>query len=423
MTTTENAADIAANPDLPAVVLVGSLDTKHAEYAFVRDRLVAAGVRCRLVDTGVQGKGTSDADIDRVAVAAAAGVDHAALAAGNDRNAAVSAMAAGAAVLLQGWFDRGEVAGLMVLGGSNAGFVMSRLAPVLPIGVPKLLVSTIVAGDTRPYVGTSDLTMMYPVVDIAGLNSVSVPVLARAADAMAGMVSGAAVPDVLAGRQPVGATMFGVTTSCVSAVAEHLTSARNAEVQVFHCTGSGGLTFEAMIASGMFAAVADITTTELADELVGGVCTAGPHRLEAAGARGVPQVVSTGALDMVNFGPRDSVPEKYSERLLLAHNPSVTLMRTDAAENAELGAVMARKLNAASGFVEVHVPLRGFSQISVVGAPFHDAEADAAFVAALRADLDPRIPLHLHDLAINDPDFARQLDDAMDRALSTTKGR
>lgn len=407
----------------PAVVLAGSLDTKHAEYGFVRDRLAAAGVPCRLVDTGVLGEAGLPADVDRTEVAAAAGSDLTALVAGGDRNAAVSAMADGAAALLRRWFEAGEIAGLIVLGGSNAGFVMSRLAPVLPIGVPKLLVSTIVAGDTRPYVGTTDLTMMYPVVDIAGLNSVSVPVLAKAADAMAGMVSGPAVPDVLAGRKSVGATMFGVTTTCVTAVAEHLTDVQDAEVQVFHCTGSGGRTFEAMISSGLFAAVADITTTELADELAGGVCSAGPDRLEAAGALGIPQVVSTGALDMVNFGPRDTVPDRFADRLLFAHNPSVTLMRTDATENAELGRIMARKLNAANGFVEVHVPLRGFSQISVAGAPFHDAEADAAFVTALQADLDPRIPLHLHDLAINDPDFARQLDDAMDRALSTTKGQ
>lgn len=258
-----------------------------------------------------------------------------------------------------------------------------------------MLVSTIVAGDTRPYVGTSDLTMMYPVVDIAGLNSISVRVLANAADAMAGMVRHAPIPDMLAGRKSVGATMFGVTTTCVTAVADHLESARDAEVQVFHCTGTGGRTFEAMIASGLFAAVADITTTELADELVGGVCTAGPRRMEAAGALGIPQVVSTGALDMANFGPRDTVPARYADRLLFVHNPSVTLMRTDGAENAELGRIMARKLNAANGFVEVHVPMLGFSQISVEGGPFHDPEADAAFVAALQADLDPRIPLQL----------------------------
>lgn len=403
------------------VVLVGALDTKHAEYGFVRDRIAAAGVPCLLVDTSVLGTPGIAADVDRRSVAAAAGADHDALAAAGDRNAAVSAMARGAAAVVRDLHRDGRVAAVVVLGGSNAGFVMSEVAPVLPLGVPKVLVSTVVAGDTRPYVGTSDLTMVYPVVDIAGLNSVSTPVLARAADAVAGMVTGPPVP-APSDRPVVGATMFGVTTACVQAVGEHLETA-GAEVQVFHCTGTGGRTFESLVASGLFAAVADVTTTELADELVGGVCSAGPHRLEAATAHGVPQVVSVGALDMVNFGPRDTVPSEHARRHLLAHNPSVTLMRTSPAENAELGRTIARKLAGATAFVEVHVPRRGFSQISAPGGPFHDPDADAALIDSLHAALDPRIPLHVHDLAVNDPAFARHLGGAMDRALSsTTKG-
>ncbi|GAA0895753.1 Tm-1-like ATP-binding domain-containing protein [Pseudonocardia zijingensis] len=401
------------------VVLVGALDTKHAEYGFVRDRITAAGVPCLLVDTSVLGEPGLAADVDRRAVAEAAGAEHDGLVAAGDRNAAVSAMARGAAAVVRELHRAGRVAAVVVLGGSNAGFVMSEVAPVLPLGVPKVLVSTVVAGDTRPYVGTSDLTMIYPVVDIAGLNSVSTPVLARAADAVVGMVTGPPVP-VAADRPVVGATMFGVTTACVQAVGEHLGA--NAEVQVFHCTGTGGRTFESLIASGLFAAVADVTTTELADELVGGVCTAGPHRLEAATAHGVPQVVSVGALDMVNFGPRDTVPAEHAGRHLLAHNPSVTLMRTSPAENAELGRIIARKLAGARAFVEVHVPRRGFSQISAPGGPFHDPEADAALIDALQAALDPRIPLHVHDLAVNDPAFARHIGAAVDRAILSTKG-
>jgi uncharacterized protein (UPF0261 family) len=400
------------------VVLVGALDTKHAEYGFVRDRITAAGVRCLLVDTSVLGTPGIAADVDRTAVATAGGADHDALVEAADRNAAVSAMACGAAAVLRDLHRAGRVAAVVVLGGSNAGFVMSEIAPVLPLGVPKVLVSTVVAGDTRPYVGTSDLTMIYPVVDIAGLNSVSTPVLARAADAVVGMVTGPPIP-ASSDRPAVGATMFGVTTACVQAVGEHL-EADGAEVQVFHCTGTGGRTFEALIASGLFAAVADVTTTELADELVGGVCSAGPHRLEAATAHGVPQVVSVGALDMVNFGPRDTVPAEHAGRLLLAHNPSVTLMRTSPEENAELGRVIAGKLAAASAFVEVHVPRRGFSQISAPGGPFHDPDADAALIDSLATALDPRIPLHVHDLAVNDPAFAHHLGAAMDRALSST---
>lgn len=409
------------------MVLVGALDTKHAEYGFVRDRLAAAGLATTLVDVGVLDEPGLSPDVTRESVAGAAGTDVVELASAGSRNDAMAAMARGAAMVLEDLHRQGEVAALIVLGGSNAGFVMSRLAPVIPIGIPKLLVSTIVAGDTRPYVGTSDLTMMYPVVDIAGLNSVSVPVLAHAADAVIGMLSGAPLPDALRGQRVVGCTMFGVTTPCVTALTDHL-RADGVEAQVFHATGTGGLTFEAMITAGVFDVVADLTTTELADELVGGVCSAGPRRLEAATARGIPQVISVGALDMVNFGPRASVPARYADRLLFAHNPSVTLMRTDAAENAELGAIMARKLNAGRvsstpgdtprPFVEVHVPRRGFSQISVEGEIFHDPVADQALIDALVADLDPSIPLHLHDLALNDPRFAEQIVAAVDRALA-----
>jgi uncharacterized protein (UPF0261 family) len=263
--------------------------------------------------------------------------------------------------------------------------------------------------------------MIYPVVDIAGLNSLSAPVLARAADACAGMVLGPPVDPPDPPRPAVGCTMFGVTTPCVSTVREALV-AQGCEAHVFHANGTGGRSLEAMIAAGLFAAVADLTTTELADELAGGVCSAGPGRLTAAAASGVPQVVSTGALDMVSFGARDTVPERYAGRLLHAHNPAVTLMRTDVAENAALGREMAAKLNRATAFVEVHVPARGFSQISVEGGPFHDAEADQALIAALRGHLDPAIPLHVHDAAVNDPAFALAITQALTRALHSPRG-
>lgn len=405
---------------LAAVVLAGALDTKAEEYGFVRDRLAAAGVATLLVDTGVLGAPGIIADISREDVAREAGSELAALVTGGNRNDAVTTMARGAATLVRRLHDSGRMSAVVVLGGSNAGFLMSRVAAALPIGCPKVLVSTIVAGDTRPYVGTSDLIMLYPIVDIAGLNSISIPVLAKAADAVAGMVTGPPLPTDTADQVSVGATMFGVTTPCVTAIHDAL-AGQGIEVQVFHATGTGGRTFEAMIASGLFDAVADITTTELADELLGGVCSAGPDRLEAAGRLGIPQVVSVGALDMANFGPLDTVPERFADRQLFAHNPSVTLMRTSPAENAELGAILARKLNAATGFVEVHVPRLGFSQISVDGAPFHDATADAALIEALQQHLDPIIPLYVHDLTINDPDFAAQIIQALDRGLNAPR--
>lgn len=402
------------------VVLAGAFDTKHQEYGYVRDRLAAAGVGSLLVDFGVQGSPGIRPDIGREAVAKAGGSDIGTLVRDGDRNAAMIVMGRGAAAEIRRLHERGEVAGVMVLGGSNAGYAMSRIADALPFGCPKLLVSTIVAGDTRPYVGTSDLTMMYPVVDIAGLNSISIPVLAHAADALAGMVTGPPTGGATDVRS-IGASMFGVTTACVSAVRDTMEGDGH-EVHVFHANGTGGRSLEAMIRSGVFAAVADVTTTELADELLGGVCSAGPHRLEAAAETGTPQVVSVGALDMVNFGAPDTVPEYFAGRLLHAHNPVVTLMRTSAEECAELGGILADKLNAGSGFTEVLIPARGFSQISVAEAPFHDADADAALIDSLRSRLDDRIPLHILDLTINDPRFADEITQSLCRALSPMKG-
>ena len=407
-------------PQPARVALVGALDTKHAEYGFVRDRLATHGVTSLLVDTGVLGTAGSTADIDRRSVAEAAGADLDALVAARDRGRAVEAMAVGAARRVARLHGEGSVSGTLVLGGSNAGYVMSRLAAMLPFGCPKLLVSTIVAGDTRPYVQTSDLAMMHPVVDLAGLNSVSAPVLARAADAMAGMVC-APPARYSAATRAVGATMFGVTTDCVTAVHDDL-STQDIETQVFHANGTGGRALERMIAGGSFAAVADVTTTELADELLGGVCSAGPDRLTAATRHGVPQVVSVGALDMANFGPADSLPERYAGRLLLAHNPAVTLVRTSPAECAVLGDTIAARLASATACTEVHIPAKGFSQVSVAGAPFHDPAADAALIDSLRAALAPHIPLYVHDLDINDATFARHLTRALHRALNSTKG-
>jgi len=397
------------------VVLAGALDTKHVEYSFLRERLASHGVAAVLLDFGVLGVAGTHAEIDRDAVARSGGATIRELADGNDRNRAMMAMADGAAVEVRARVERDEVAGVIVVGGSNAGYAMSRIAPALPFGVPKILVSTIAAGDTRPYVGTSDLTLMYPVVDIAGLNSISRTVLARAADACAGMLAGPPLDE----RTTAGAiavSMFGVTTACVGEIQGTLES-DGWEVHAFHATGVGGRSMEAMIQDGLFAAVADVTTTELADEMMGGVCAAGPDRLTAAGRRGIPQAVSVGALDMVNFGALETVPDRYRSRLLHAHNPAVTLMRTSVEECAALGREIARRVNAATGPSEVLVPLRGFSQISVEGAPFHDPAADRALVDALRSGLESSIPLHLIDTDINDPAFAAEVTISLSRML------
>jgi uncharacterized protein (UPF0261 family) len=287
----------------------------------------------------------------------------------------------------------------------------------LPVGIPKLIVSTLASGDTRPYVGAVDIAMMYSVVDIAGINRISERILTNAAAAIAGMARANEDFRASAEAKPlIGATMFGVTTPCVTAARERLES-RGYEVLVFHATGTGGRSMEALVAAGFIAGVLDITTTELADELVGGVLSAGPDRLEIAGKLGVPQVVSLGALDMVNFGPMETVPEKFRGRNLYKHNPTVTLMRTTPEETAELGHIIARKLSAAKGPVAVFIPLRGISMIATESGPFHDPEADRALIDNLKAGLRKEVEVHELDMDINDPRFAQAMADRLDELV------
>jgi uncharacterized protein (UPF0261 family) len=394
---------------MATVVLVGTLDTKGVEYAFLRERLFERGVDVVVVDAGVHEPVGLDADVSREEVARAVGADPAALAAAGDRGAAVTAMGAGAEAVVLELHAAGRLDGILALGGSGGSSIAARAMRALPVGVPKLLVSTVASGDTRPYVGAVDVTMMYSVVDIAGVNRVSARIMANAAGAIAGMV-GATVP-TLDEKPLVGATMFGVTTPCVTTARARLEEL-GYEVLVFHATGAGGQSMEALARGGFLVGVLDATTTELADELVGGVLSAGPDRLEAAGAAGLPQVVSLGALDMVNFGPRETVPSAFEGRNLYVHNPTVTLMRTTATECAELGRTIGRKLAAATGPTVVFVPLGGVSMIDVAGQPFHDPEADAALVAGLKETLGDT---ELHELSenINDPAFAIAMADRL----------
>ena len=385
----------------PTVVLVGTLDTKGDEYACLRDRLRSAGLDTLLVDVGTQGAPRTPADVPREEVAAAGGFDLADL---TDRGAAVAAMCEAAPQVVRRLFDEGRCQGVLAAGGSGNTAIATAAMRALPVGVPKLVVSTMASGDTAAYVDVSDVTMMPAVTDVAGLNSVSARILANAAAAVAGMVS--APPVELGESRPVvAATMFGVTTAAVTAAREEL-ERRGYEVLVFHATGTGGRSMESLVESGFVTGVLDLTTTELADDLVGGVLSAGPHRLEAAGRAGVPQVVSLGALDMVNFGPRASVPDRFADRQLYVHNPTITLMRTTPEECAELGRRVGAKLSAATGPVALFVPLRGVSAISGEGGPFADPDADAALLAGLRETLAPSVELHQVDAHVNDPAFA-----------------
>src|SRR4051812_25320155 len=402
----------------PTVVLVGTLDTKGDEYAFLRDRLRSAGIATLLVDVGTQGPPRTEPDVPREEVAAAGGFAPAGL---TDRGTAVRAMCAAAPVVVRRLFDEGRCQGVLAAGGWGGTAIATAAMRALPVGVPKLAVSTMASGDTSAYVDVSDVVLMPAVTDVAGLNSISARVLASAAAAMAGMVTAAPV-DLGKARPVVAATMFGVTTPGVTAARAEL-ERRGYEVLVFHATGTGGRAMESLVEAGLVGGVLDLTTTELADDLVGGVLSAGPHRLEAAGRRGIPQVVSLGALDMVNFGPRDSVPAEFSGRNLYVHNPVVTLMRTTPEECAELGRRLAAKLNAATGPVALYLPLRGVSAIAGEGGPFHDPEADAALRAGLRETLAPSVEVHEVDAHVNDPAFAVAMAARLDDFLVGTPTR
>jgi uncharacterized protein (UPF0261 family) len=386
-------------------VLVGSLDTKGDEYAFVRDRLRQSGLAVLTVDTGVLGPPAFPADISRDEVAAAAGADLGELASAADRGAAVTAMAAGAAVIVKRLHAEGNLDGALALGGTGGTSVAAQAFRELPLGVPKLIVSTAASGNTSAYIGETDLMLMPSVVDVAGLNRISLRILANAAGALAGMLGAEPIP-ASGGRPLIAASMFGVTTQCVTKARADLEEL-GYEVLVFHMTGTGGRTLEALAAQGFLAGVLDATTTELADNLVGGVFDAGPERLTAAGKAGLPQVVSVGALDMVNFGPMSTVPAEFAGRNLYVHNPTTTLMRTTPQECAQLGARLAEAVSASTGPAAIFLPLKGISAIAGEGGPFHDAEADQALFAAIRAGItNPAVELIELDLPINDPAFA-----------------
>src|ERR1700761_2301386 len=324
---------------MAAVALVGTLDTKGPDLAFLADRLRAAGADVIVVDAGTGDPPGLTPDIDGDAVAAAAGTRRAELRLAADRGRAVTEMGRGAALVVADLAAQGRVHGVLSAGGSGGSSIAAQVFAALPVGFPKLLVSTMAAGDVSPYVGAKDVCVMYSVVDVAGINRISRLVLGNAAAAMAGLGPagpGAAEPEA-DDRPLVAASMFGVTTQAVETARARLTGL-GYEVLVFHATGAGGRALEALAEARLVSGVLDLTTTELADDLVGGVLSAGPGRLTAAGAAGLPQVIAPGALDMVNFGPPATVPERFSGRLFYEHNPTVTLMRTTAEEMAQLGA-------------------------------------------------------------------------------------
>jgi uncharacterized protein (UPF0261 family) len=401
----------AASPSAPSIAVMGALDTKGAEVQFLKEQIEARGKRVLVIDTGVLGTPAFTPDVTRDEVAEAGGATIAALVAESDRGHAVTVMTEGARLVVSKLFEDGRLAGVVGLGGGAGTAVGTAAMRALPLGIPKLMVSTLASSDVRGFVGVKDITMMPTIVDVSGLNRISRRIFAQAAGAICGMVD-AKVPETAADKPLVAASMFGNTTKCVEAARPVIENA-GYELLVFHATGSGGQTMESLIEAGQIAGVLDVTTTEWADELMGGVMSAGPTRLEAAAKSGTPAVVAPGCLDMVCFWKPETVPEKYRNHRIYFHNPNITLVRTTPDDNVELGRIVAGKLNLSTGPIAVYFPTKGLSVVSTTGGPYSWPEADQALLESLKRHLRPGIPVHVFDTHINDPAFA----EAMARGL------
>ena len=380
------------------IYVVGTADTKGSELRFLRERIVALGGSPVTVDIGTkQATITPDVTAREVAGHHPNGAD--VPLGGNDRGAAVASMGEAFSRFIG---TRDDIAAIIGIGGGGGTSMVTAGMRMLPIGLPKLMVSTLASGDTAPFVGVSDIVMVPSITDLAGLNRISRTVLGNAARAIVAMA--ARTPEADTGKPAVGLTMFGVTTPCVTRIVELLGD--SVEPLVFHATGTGGKSMEALVDSGLLSAVIDITTTEVADLLFGGVLPAGPERFDCIARMKVPWVGSVGACDMINFWAPETMPERYRDRLIYRHNPNVTLMRTTPEENRAIGAWIAGKLNACEGPVRLLIPEKGVSMIDVDGGAFWDPAADTALFEAIETTIAnktrvTRLPLH-----VNDPAFA-----------------
>ena len=388
---------------MKTVAIVGTFDTKGRELQFIRECIEEQGLSTLSINTGVFDPVVKP-DISSDQIASAVGEDMKAIVARRDRATATDVLSRGAKVLIPQLYAQGKFDGIISIGGSGGTSLATPAMQALPLGVPKVMVSTMASGDTSPYVGTSDIVMMPSVVDVEGLNDVSKVIFSNAANAIAGMVENRKEIEN-DGKPLLAATMFGVTTPCIKAAKAYLEE-QGYEVLVFHATGTGGKCMESLIDQGFIKGVLDLTTTEWCDQVVGGVLNAGPDRLTAAGRKGIPQVVSTGALDMVNFGPMDTVPSRFKDRNLYKHNPTVTLMRTTSEELRQIGHEMAVRMNQAKGKTALMLPLKGVSAIDVEGGPFYDPEADQALFNTLKSETGDNVEIIEMDTDINDPEFA-----------------
>lgn len=389
---------------MKTVAVLGTFDTKGKELKFIKECIEEHGLKTLCINTGVF-EPVVEPDISSAEVAAAVGADINAIVEKRDRATATEVLAKGTEKLIPQLYAEGKFDGIISIGGSGGTSLATPAMRQLPLGVPKVMVSTMASGDVSPYVGTSDIVMIPSVVDAEGLNDISKVIFSNAANAVVGMVQNRKELES-DGKPLLAATMFGVTTPCVKAAEDYLHE-QGYDVLVFHATGTGGKCMEALIDQGFIKGVLDLTTTEWCDEVVGGVLNAGPDRLTAAGKNGIPQVVSVGALDMVNFGPMDTVPAQFKDRNLYKHNPTVTLMRTTADELKSIGHEIATRLTDATGKTTLMLPLKGVSMIDVEGQPFYDAEADKVLFDTLRTELaDSNVEIVELDTDINDKEFA-----------------
>ncbi|RXI45814.1 UPF0261 family protein [Clostridium tetani] len=387
------------------IIILGTLDTKGEEFKFIKDIIEKEGLDTIVIDVGVVGEAKLRPNIDKKEVAIVGGSSIEDLIKKKDRGYAMEVMMKGSAAIVKRLSKEEGISGIISLGGSGGTSIASYAMRALEVGIPKVMVSTLASGDTRPYVGEKDITMIYSVVDISGINTLSSKILSNAAYALIGMVKGKA-PELKGEKPLIGATMFGVTTKGVNIAKEYLEN-NGYEILVFHATGAGGRAMEDLIRSGYIKGVLDMTTTEWCDEVVGGVLNAGPNRLEAASDMGIPQVVAPGALDMVNFGPIETVPEEFKKRNLYKHNATVTLMRTTKEENIEIGKVIGEKLNRAKKDTALFIPLKGVSAIDAEGEVFYGYEEDKALFNTLKETVNKdKVQIVEMNNNINDEEFA-----------------
>lgn len=386
------------------IAVIGALDTKADDFAFITAAIKARGHRVLLINTGVVGDLGIQPDIDADRVADAGGTALAALREQADRGAAIDTMTKGIAVIITDLFNADQIDGVIGMGGSAGTVIATAAMRALPVGFPKLMVSTLAADDTTAYVGTKDIVLMPSVVDVAGINRVSARIYANAVGAIVGMVE-TVVPE-MAEKPLIAASMFGNTTELVNRC-QAIMAENGYETLVFHATGTGGKTMESLIADGYFQGVLDVTTTEWADELVGGVLSAESTRLDAAARHGIPQVIAPGCIDMVNFWAPATIPTQFKDRLFYRWNPNITLMRTTPEENAELGRILAEKANQSTAPVAFFLPLKGVSILDSPGGEFWWPEANQALFDAIKAHVRDDIPVYELDHNINDVAFAQ----------------